>query len=172
MISTFDTDKNFWTTHPDMKVIRPFKELYESDSSKKKEHSSLMMWFTILCYDRDSSIFKQSISEKHRIIGEDYCGDDKFYSKNKLLLDMAIDGYVELQYTPMEKLMASWDKKLHQRAKWVDGLDYENDDDEKIDKAMERTKKIYDGYKQIIDDMNKENNSGLAKGGATPSLLD
>ena len=171
MINTFDTDKNFWVEHPDMKVITPFKELYATDSSKKKEHSSLMMWFIILCYDRNSSIFKQSITEKHRIIGEDYCGDALFYSKNKLLLDMGIDGYINLQYTPMEKLMASWDKKLHQRAKWIDGLEYD-DDDEKVDKAMERTKKVYDSYKQIIEDMQKESNAGLAKGGATPSLLD
>lgn len=171
MINTFDTDKNFWIEHPDFKVISPFKELYTSDFSKKKEQSSMMMWFVILCYDREGGIFKQSISEKHRIIGEDYCGDDKFYSKNKLLLDMAIDGYVNLQYTPMEKLMFSWDKKLQQRAKWIDGLEYE-EDDEKVDKAMERTKKVYDAYKQIIEDMNKESNAGMAKGGATPSLLD
>lgn len=172
MISTFDTDKNFWTVHPDMKVISPFKEMYSLDTSKKKDHSSKMMWFIVLCYDRDSKLFKQSIDDKHRIAGEDYCDDPKFYSKNKITLDAAIHQYTELQYTPMQKLMASWDKKLHQRAKWIDGLDYENDDDERVDKAMERTKKVYDTYKQIMDDMSKEDASGMAKGGATPSLLD
>ena len=171
MISTFDSDKNFWLTHPDMKILTPFKQLYSTDSSKKKEYSSMMMWFVVLCYDRTSKISLQSVNEKHRIIGEDFCNDAQFYSKNKLLLDMAIDGFINLQYTPMEKLMTSWDKKLHQRAKWIDGLEYE-EDDEKVDKAMERTKKVYDAYKQIIEDMNKESNAGMAKGGATPSLLD
>lgn len=171
MISTFDTDKNFWNEHPDMKVIDPFKTIYEDDKSKKKEDSSRMMWFIILCYDRDSKLFKQSISERHRIIGEDYMGDAKFYENNKAILDAGIYMYTELQYTPMQKLMASWDKKLQERAKWLDGLSFE-DDDERVDKAMERTKKVYDGYKQIMDDMHKEDNSGQAKGGATPSLLD
>lgn len=171
MISTFDSDKNFWLTHPDMKILTPFKELYTTDSSKKKEYSSMMMWFVVLCYDRSSKISLQSAIEKHRIIGEDYCNDKLFYSKNKLLLDMAIEGFVNLQYTPMERLMSSWDKKLHQRAKWVDGLEYE-DDDEKVDKALERTDKVYTAYKKIIEDMNKESNAGMAKGGATPSLLD
>ena len=171
MISTFDSDKNFWAIHPDMKVINPFKQLYDSDSSKKKEQSSLLMWFIVLCYDRDSKLFKQPEDEKHRIVGEDYCGDSKYYSKNKVILDPSIDMYINLQYTPMQKLMASWDKKLHQRAKWIDGLTYE-EDDERVDKAMERTKKVYDTYKQIIEDMTKEDSSGMAKGGATPSLLD
>lgn len=171
MISTFDTDKNFWLIHPDMKVIQPFKELYMSDSSKKKDQSSMLMWFIVLCYDRDSKLFKQPNDEKHRIIGEDFCGDARYYSKNKIILDASIYTYINLQYTPMQVLMASWDKKLQQRAKWIDGLDYE-EDDEKVDKAMERTVKVYASYKQIIEDMNKEDNSGLAKGGATPSLLD
>jgi tRNA splicing endonuclease len=171
MINTFDTDKNFWIEHPDMKVISPFKQIFEDDKSKKKEDSSKMMWFIVLCYDRDSKLFKQSISEKHRIIGEDFMGDAKYYQKWKIVLDAAIQVYTDLQYTPMQKLMASWDKKLHERAKWLDGLSFE-DDDERVDKAMERTKKVYDGYKQIMDDMHKEDNSGMAKGGATPSLLD
>jgi hypothetical protein len=171
MINTFDTDKNFWIEHPDMKVISPFKQIFEDDKSKKKEESSKMMWFIVLCYDRDSKLFKQSISEKHRIVGEDFIGDTDYYSKWKIVLDAAIQVYIDLQYTPMQKLMASWDKKLHQRAKWIDSLEYD-DDDEKVDKAMERTKKVYDAYKQIIDDMHKEDNSGTAKGGATPSLLD
>lgn len=171
MINTFDTDANFWSLHPDMKVISPFKQIYEDDRSKKKEDSSKMMWFIVLCYDRESKLFKQSIEERHRIIGEDYCGDSKYYSKWKIVLDAAIAVYTNIQYTPMQKLMASWDKKLVERAKWLDSLSFE-EDDERVDKAMERTKKVYDGYKQIMDDMHKEDNSGMAKGGATPSLLD
>lgn len=171
MISTFDTDRNFWATHPDMKVITPFKQIYEDDKSKKKELSSVMMWFVILCYDRDTKLFKQPIEDRHKIIGEDFAGDILYYSKNKLLIDTLIIGYVHLQYTPMQILMASWDKKLQQRAKWIDGLAYE-EDDEKLDKAMERTLKVYASYKLITEDMLKEENSGAAKGGAMESLLD
>jgi len=171
MINTFDTDKNFWQEHPDMKVISPFKQIFENDVSKKKEDSSKMMWFIVLCYDRDSKLFKQPIEERHRIIGEDFIGDAKYYEKWKIVLDAAIAVYTDIQYTPMQKLMASWDKKLHQRAKWIDSLEYE-DDDEKVDNAMARTDKVYTAYKKIMDDMHKEDNSGMAKGGATPSLLD
>lgn len=171
MISTFDTDANFWSLHPDMKVIRPFKDIYDDDKSKKKEDSSKMMWFIVLCYDRDSKLFKQSISEKHRIVGEDFIGDAKYYSKWKIVLDAAISAYTDLQYTPMQKVMNSWNQKLQQRAKWIDGMTYE-EDFERLDKAMVETKKVYDAYKVIMDDMHKEDNSGMAKGGATPSLLD
>lgn len=171
MINTFDTDKNFWIEHPDMKVISPFKQIFEDDKSKKKEDSSKMMWFIVLCYDRDSKIFKLPENTKHSIAGEDYCGDIKYYSKNNVLLDMCVPRYLELQHTPMQRLMASWDKKLIQRAAWIDGMDYD-EDFERLDKAMVETKKVYDAYKVIIADMEKEEASGQAKGGATPSLLD
>ena len=175
MINTFDTDKNFWTTHPDMKVIQPFKELYISDSSKKKEQSSLLMWFVILCYDRESKFYKLSadgLEGKHAIVGEDYCNDINFYSKNKLILDAAIGMYINLQYTPMEKQMSALEEILAKRTRYLREAEYDIDTALELDKIVTGTYKVWQDYRKILEEMGKEDSSGVAKGGAQVSLLD
>lgn len=177
MISTFDTDKNFWTIHPDMRAVNPFKELYNSDKSKKKEESSLMMWFIVLCYDRESKFCKltpDGIDGKHTIVGEDYCNNVKYYSKWKLVLEPVIEEYIKLQYTPMERHLKTWEDLLNKRTAWLKGQDYdfENGLDEKLDKAAERTLKVHNIIKQIKEDLAKEANEGTVKGNKQKSLND
>ena len=172
MISTFDIDKNFWSEHSDMKVISPFKQLYEDDVSKKKAESSKIMWFIVLCYDRDSKLFKLPIKDKHMIAGEDYCNDAEFYSKNQAVIDSSINMYTELQYSPMQRQMFTLEKLLAKRGKYLEEVEYDLDNGEKVDKMVTGTYKVWQDYKKIIEEMEKEMQSGMAKGGATPSLLD
>lgn len=175
MINTFDVDKNFWLTHPDMKVINPFKTLYESDKSKKKEESSLMMWFIVLCYDRDSKYYKlmaDGDDGKHNIVGEDFCNDIQYYSKWKLILEPVIEEYIKLQYTPMERHLKTWEDLLDKRTRWLKGQEYDFENDEKLDKAAERTLKVHNTIKQIKEDLSKESAEGSIKGKGEKSLND
>jgi len=172
MINTFDTDKNFWQEHPDMKVITPFKQIFEDDRSKKKETSSMLMWFIVLCYDRDSKLFKLPLKDKYAIAGEDYCGDVEYYSKNNILIDMCIEQYIELQYTPMQRQMMTLERLLAKRAKYLEEAEYDLETGEKLDKIVTGTYKVWQDYKKIVEEMEKEMQGGMAKGGATPSLLD
>ena len=158
-----------------MRAINPFKTLYEDDASKKKADSSLLMWFIVLCYDRDSKFYKlaaEGIEGKHTIVGEDFCDDPKYYSKWKLVLEPLIEQYVRLQYTPMERHLKTWEDLLDKRTAWLKGQEYDFDNDEKLDKAAERTLKVHNTIKQIKEDLAKEASEGTIKGGGTKSLND
>lgn len=175
MINTFDVDKNFWIENPDMKAINPFKELYESDTSKKKSESSLIMWFIVLCYDRESKFSKllpDGDEGKHAVVGEDYCEDIHFYKKHKKEIDMCVDMYNNLQYTPLERHLRTWEDLLDKRTKFLKGQEYDFDTDEKLDKMAERTLKVHNTIKQIKDDLSKEAAEGTVKGGGQKSLND
>lgn len=175
MINTFDTDKNFWIEHPDMKVISPFKQIFEDDKSKKKEDSSKMMWFIVLCYDRDSKFYKLSaegLDGKHSIVGEDFMGDIKYYSKWKLVLEPVIEEYIRLQYSPMERHLKTWEDLLDKRTSFLKSQEYDFETDEKLDKMAERTLKVHNTIKQIKEDLGKEAQEGTVKGGGQKSLAD
>lgn len=47
----FNIEVNFWKNNPQLKHIQPYKELYDSDTSKDKEESSKQMWAVWLFID-------------------------------------------------------------------------------------------------------------------------
>lgn len=175
MINTFDVNKNFWIEHPDMRAVNPFKTLYDDDTSKKKSHSSLIMWFVILCYDRDSKFYRLEAdgdNGKHVIVGEDFCENKDFYRNNKAVLDMCIDMYIRMQYTPLERHLKTWEDLLDKRTAFIKEQEYDLETYDSLDKMAIGTDKVYNTIKKINDDLSKEDGSGSAKGGAMPSLND
>ena len=166
-------DNNFWSEFPDYKVTNPFKEVHTSDKSKGKKDSSLMMWFVRHCYDPASKYFKLPVEDKHYIIGQDFCGDAKFYDKNKKVLDMLIDAYCKLELTALQRHMMVWNKLLDKRTKFLESVEeYDLENFEDLDKMAVGTDKVYATIKKIEIDMAKEDSNGAVKGGAKPSLSD
>ena len=174
-IDNFNTDFSFWELYPEFKVIEPYKDLYKSDKNKTKKDSSIMMWFVAYCYSKASkfrNLAKDGIDGKHYVIGEDYCNDKNFYNKNKNLLDIIIDSFIDSQFTPLERHLMVWDDLLNKRTAYLKEQDYDFSTYEDLDKMAVGTSKVFETIKKIWEDLQKEEGSGIAKGGSVPSLND
>jgi hypothetical protein len=164
---------NFWKEFPDYKITNPFKELHDSDKSKGKEASSLMMYFVKYCYDPSSRYFKLAKEDKHELIGTDFCGDVKYYNKNKTVLDKVIAAYCKLELTSLQRHMMVWNSLLDKRTKFLETVEeYDLSNFEDLDKMAVGSDKVYTTIKKIETDMAKEDSNGSVKGGAKPSLSD
>lgn len=193
MINLFDPSVNFWEVNPQFKIINPFKDLYKNDKSKNKEKSSLTMYFVVLCYDISPSNKFRNLpeGEKHKLIGEDYCGDKDYFEKNEKSLEPLITMYCNMQDTPAMKALREWNDKMIERSKFIKdtvyGPDYidevvtRNGDIKEVtvtgtweflDKMMVNTKKLYDDYQRILKDLSVEDGETSSKGGAMLSASD
>lgn len=174
-IENFDADMNFWDLYPEFKFFQPFKDVYKGDKSKGRKESSIMMWFIAFCYSK-SSKFKNlnpdGLDGKHTVVGEDYCGDRNYYSKHQEQLVPLIESFIDMQYTPLEKHLKTWDDLLNKRTAFLKTQDYNLETYDDLDKMAVGTSKVYLTIKNIQDELNKEDGSGVAKGGAVPSLND
>jgi hypothetical protein len=194
IVDIFDPEVNFWEANPQLKVINPFKDLYKEDKSKNKSKSSLMMYFVAFCYDMSPNNKFRNMPEldKHEVIGEDYCGDIKYFTKNEEVLTPLIDMYCNLQDTPALKALREWNSKMMERSKFIKDTKYGPDylavvytkggvqqevtvtgTWDFLDKMMKITKSLYDDYQRILKDLSEEQgNDSQGKGGYTPSLND
>lgn len=175
IINTIDPSLNFWELYPAFKVTEPFKELYQSDTSKSKKVSSVTMWFITLCYAK-SSIYRNlaidGIDGKHYIIGGDYCDNTNFYESNKSKLDILIEAFIKLEYTALERHMHTWEDLLNKRTAFIKTQNYDLSTYDDLDKMAIGTDKVYNTIKKIQEDINKDDSLGQGKGGSMASLND
>ena len=189
-LETVSPDVNFWETETgqQFKITNPFKRLYQSDRSEERKDSSMMMWFITLCYNQYSIYEKLETQEKHELIGLDFLGNANYYDDNEDTLNLLIDAYVALIDTPAKRALKDWEVKMGQRARFIRDtdytLDYYEEDSrsgrqitkkgtaDQLDKMMERTKKLFDLYQQILKDLSTEEDSSGVMGGEMESLND
>ena len=172
MIQVFDVEENFWDIYPDFKVAMSFKDLYKKDKSRGKVNSSKLMWFVVYTRDMNSKFYNLPQEEKDSIIGEDFLKDRDFYQNNKKELDVLIDDYTKLMYTPSRKHLMDWDKKLLERSELIGSIPYSLENYEELDKMASNTPKIYKAISDLKAELDKEEGSGSLKGGAVESLSD
>lgn len=175
MIETFDVGINFWEVNKELKVVEPFKSLYTKDKSTKKKDSSLMMWFVVLCYDKNSKFYRlmpDGEEGKHATVGEDFCNNINYYEENKKVLDPLIDKWNKIQLTPMERHLKTWEELLDKRTKFLESQNYNLDNYKDLDAMAKGTNDVNKAIKQVIDDLAKDTSQGTAKGGARKSLND
>ncbi len=174
MIDIFDPSINFWESNPQLTIIEPFKNLHKSDKSKDKSKSSLMMYFVAYCYDMSpqNKFRNESLEEKHRIIGEDYCEDIDYFKNNKKVLEPIIEKYCHLVDTPALRALRNWNNKIMERDKFISDTPYTMDDAESLDKLMANTAKIYDHYEKVLKMISAESGDSKGKGGYVASLND
>lgn len=186
-VEMFSPDANFWECNQQYKIANPFKQIYNSDKSRNKKESSLLMWFVALCYDMNSQYYKLDVDSKHSIIGADYCGSESYYEDNKDLLDDVIEFFCAMQDSPAERALRSWHKMILKRDRFLDSTDYTLDWYEdlgngklitrkgtaaQLEMMHKATKSIYQDYQRILKDLAAEENDGEGRGGFTPSLSD
>ena len=182
LIKAWNADENYWVLNPMMKTIKVFKTLYEKDKSKDKSKSSNLMWAIALLVDpNDANPWKNvGISDKLKLIAEDYLGDPKFNWDHPEIVEF-IDEYTDRCLTVAEKQLIRFEKKLVQRADFIDSTTYSMDTyDEQtgkvnkgtadqLDKMMVATGKIYDQLADIKAKIQKESAEGTLRGGAAES---
>src|SRR5690606_6317190 len=172
MIQTFDIEQNFWDIYPDFKVALSFKDLYKRDKSRGKVNSSKLMWFVVYTRDLNYKYYRLSQEEKDAIIGADYMKNENFYLDNKEELDVLIEDYLRLMYSPERRHLMDWDKKLLQRSQLIASIPYTLDNYEELDKMAANTPKIYKAISDLKAELDKEEGEGSLKGGAMESLSD
>lgn len=173
MINNFDVTQNFWDLYPDFKIALSFKEIYKSDKSRNKESSSKLMWFVALTTDLNSKYYRMPQDDRFNLIAEDYMEDIKYYKSNKIKIDKLIEDYIMLEFSAAQRQLREWDIKQDERSAFIATLKYSLDTYEDLDKMAVNTKKIYDTFKTIKDDLAKEESGeGTGKAGAKKSLND
>ena len=174
-IVKFDSTENFWELHPQFKMKFPFNELYKNDLSKKKDKSSLIMWFIAFCYDVDPrNIFRNApIEEKHEVVGKDFCADSKYFNNNQSSLEKLIPYYIEIALTPEERHYTQWVELLEERGKFLKTQKYNLENFESLDKMAASTEKLIGTLKKIKESVSMEQKAkGSAKGDKELSLTD
>lgn len=172
MIQVFDIEQNFWEIYPDFKIALSFKDLYKQDKTRGKERSSKLMWFIAYTRDMNSKFYNLPQAEKDAIIGADYLNNPNFYQDNKKDLDVLIEDYLKLMYTPSRRHLLDWDRKLLERSNLLAQISYTLENYEELDKMAGNTPKVYKAIADIRAELDKEEGEGNLKGGAMASLND
>jgi hypothetical protein len=190
LITSFNTDENFWVLNPQFKNVQPFKSLHNSDKSRGKGTSSKTMWFVAQVEDNSGSNIFRNLQRDERIglLAEDYMEDRDFYDNNQELLDKLCSTYASIHTTPAQLALQEWNQKIIERAQFIKNTPYEMDKYEMdartgkpvlvkgtakdLDAMMKNTKSIYDQYHEILKSLDKEDEATQVKGGQQLSLSD
>ncbi len=180
LVNSFETGKNFWSVNPQLQLAGAFRELYNTDTSRDKSVSSKIMWAIALVYDTESKFYNLPMKDRLRIIAVDFLEDAKFPWKT---IQGQVDFFQEVCLTEAERTLTEWNQKMLERSKFIRDTKYTIgilDSKGKyvggtatiIDGMMANTKKLYDQYKQVMDDLAKEKGKGRVYGSATESATE
>ena len=169
LANSFDIAVNFWKVNPQLASFGGFKELYDSDDSKDKVSSSKIMWAIAFMYDPDSKFINIPTEKRMDIIKIDFLKDKKFdWSK----YDNQIKMYLDCILTPAERLMSEWKNKLEERSKFIKEQKYTLENAKDLDRMLADTKKMYDYYNSVLDDLIKEKSGSRVKGNTMESAAE
>lgn len=173
LVTTFDTESNFWELNPQFKAALSFKDLYKKDKSRNRKDSSKMMWFIALTNDIASTFYNLPIQERYEVIGEDYMDNIQYYKDHLKTLDPLIHDYIKLTTTAIDRHLLEWDARLEDRTKFLATTSYDLDNFDKLDKMNANTIAVFKNLDKIKEDLAKdESGSGDTKGGYKESLND
>ena len=180
LVNNFETGKNFWKVNPQLQTIGIFKEFFDSDKTRDKDSSSKIMWGIALVYDVESRFYNLPEEDKKRFIATDYLKDPKFpwdaYKEH-------IDFFLLNCTTQAERSLIEWDSKMQERSEFIRDTKYtlgtvnskgyySGGTATVIDAMLANTKKLYDQYRQVLEDLMKEKGKGRTYGGASESATE
>jgi len=163
----FNPDFNFWELNPELKYAEKLKSLYDSDKSKKKEDSSKIMNAIYMLVHKDSRYADLPERERKILIATDYLKDSSF---QWTLYEIEINFIIDLTTSKARKLLRNWELKLEERSNFIASLRYDADTFKMLDDMMSASKKIWDEYIKILNEVDKEEAGGSVQGGAVESL--
>ena len=161
--TSFSPDDNFWQKNPTLTIISPFAQLYQRDTSEEKEISSKEAWAIFLYADatQKNKLYRLTADERKVEIKDYYCPhidwDDELIVKT-------IEAYPELCMSIAGRAFKGWEDKLMERDAFIRNMRYDESTYEILDKMMANTKKVWDMYKQVYDQMMSEEQQIMGKG--------
>jgi len=180
--NSFEVDVNFWQVNPQLKLVGPFKDLYNSDKSQGKGTSSRKMWAIALYSDRKSKYFNLSEEEKEELIFDDYYGDRKWPIENRELFDSLCFFYNKLTETSAMRTLREIEQKLEERSRFLKNTEYTLgekgdkgwlwDTADTLDKMLANSQKLYDMYDKTRKIVEQEMEQGKAIGKQSLSASD
>jgi hypothetical protein len=164
-LNNFDLKNNFWDVNGNFLILEEFKELYDTDKSKKKEQSSTFMWCLSLLLHPDSLLFNVSISDRRNIIANEYLHDSKF---DWSTVEKYVQLYQKLVLTSAQRQLVLWTRFMDEKSEFMSTLSYKNNWEE-IEKMLLSNSKLYSELERISEQLEKEGAEGDVKGGAEES---
>lgn len=156
LLTTLDTNTNFWKMNPQFKLREPYKTYWKSDRSTGKKDSSRFMWAVALLHDpSDANTFRNiPIDERRDLISRDFLKNSKYdWDKRKEI----VEAFKNESISQAAKALVVWEEiimireeKLLQKYKSAlknDIVDVKYVDE--LDKLLARTPKFYEDYGRI-----------------------
>lgn len=166
LLNNFDIKGNFWKSNSQLELPEVFSEFKKSDKSKDKEESSKVMWAIALLLDPDSKFRRLKLSDRKNLIAKDMLKFDKFdWNKYKVLMEF----YEKLILTPAERQLLIWEQKLDEKTQFMSDTTYDENNAELLEKLLGSNSKLFSELERIKEQLDKEGETGITKGGAEES---
>lgn len=166
-----NTLPNYWEIDNQLGSIGLFKELYESDKTKKKATSSQIMWAVAFYCHPESRLINFATKEKCSIIETDIV---------KVKVDWEgiipyITEYKKLYLTQAKRSLENWKMKLEERDEYLMSMPYntlELDEAAKLDRLLADTPKLFKQYEDIRELISEEDAKSINKAGIQESAAE
>jgi hypothetical protein len=173
LLKDYKRESNFWSTHPQYRVVEAIENLYKNDKSKDKSASSLLMWCLALYseqtehnpYGRLPQDERLALIESELLAGEtlDVHGTYKEIAEKIKLLTM----------NRFERAMDVFLRKLEEREAFISKTSYSIENAKALDDMLKGTKDLHSLYKTLLEEIEKDKSSGgITRGGRTESLTE
>lgn len=153
---------NFWKLNPQMKLIKPFSELYKEDESIDKELSSKTMWCIVFMNDPDedtNKFFRIPLTERYEMLQETF---HALFDMEDALTKKCSDEYPLMCLTAVQRALKDEKEMLIKRANFIKEQDYTLDKYELVPMGQRMIRVTLPGTAKQLDTMHK----------ATKSIMD
>lgn len=150
----------------------PFEDFYELNPEyrillSEFEHlPSEYLWAAAMYTHPDSKLFNESPTNRRRLIARDYLKDPDFDFST---LEPLIKRFKDVSLSKAQRLLVNWEAKLHERDELIAAHPYTLDNQEQLDKMIDKTPKMWEQYMKIEAMLEKEKQTS-SKGDSEESL--
>lgn len=169
ILNNFETNNNFWEVNKQLCIPEQFSNFKVIDKSKNKEDSSKIMWAIALLLDPDSKFKRLKLQDKKNLIAKDFLKNEKFeWIKYKHIMDF----YEKLMLTPAQRQLMIWEQKLDEKTQFMSDTTYDEDTAELLEKLLGSNSKLFGELERIKEQLEREDEGGIVKGGALESAVE
>lgn len=163
LLSNYDENENFWKLYPTFKVPKVCKDFYNSDKSKNKSLSSLIMWALMFRFDKTSENPYKNLSSEERIqvINDDVLNNVGFDWEP---YDELVKEVHKLSMNEIERAYYALVDKFDQRLKLIQDSVYTLETATSLDKIIKDTESVrkeIDNLRQLVE---QQETHGKTKG--------
>ena len=170
LLANYEEGKNFWKLYPTWKIPKAFKDLYDSDKSKDKKDSSIIMWGAIFINDKnlENPYRELDSNDKIEVVNDDIIGDSKFDWKK---YQAVLDEVKKLLTTEVERNYYTFIEYMEARRRFIEtqqnNLDFETM--KQLDDSIKRNADIMKEMDRLKAAIELSGDEGSTKGGKIES---